>query len=309
MRLPFVKTKNGDNDYGDECSGEDHPAIETKSSEKGGNILLKIALCSGVFFVLLAAVGGYYYLNYTRGSLNKRISSNPSGLVKAIDLGGGENASTSREEPFIEGPSNKAGPGSLTKPSNEPARQASLAGASPGAQVTSKAPLRKVSVPSGMVPPPAEKTSRDGMASKPPVSSDQPETLLSNLVLRDDNPFRDKFLKRFQESQAPKMSLKDKRRSARSGEVSRSSRSGVAGKGGSGLAGGELAILPDIAGGGDRPGDLKVVGVIQTKDAAIALTNKGELKVGSVVDGDAVTVITMNEVRLKSGKALKVTAQ
>jgi len=77
----------------------------------------------------------------------------------------------------------------------------------------------------------------------------------------------------------------------------------------SGLTGNELAVLPSILGGTDRPGDLKVVGVIQTQNTSIALTNKGELKVGSVVDGDSVAGITMNEVHLKSGRTLKVTAQ
>jgi len=105
------------------------------------------------------------------------------------------------------------------------------------------------------------------------------------------------------------MSLKNNGRSVKSGQPSRFSQSARAGKAASGLTGGELAILPDIAGGGDRPGELKVMGVIQTQETAIALTNKGELKVGSMVDGDAVTGITMNEVRLKSGRVLKVTAQ
>jgi hypothetical protein len=148
---------------------------------------------------------------------------------------------------------------------------------------------------------PVEKAGRDGMASKPSAASAQPETLLSQLVLRDDNPFREKFLKRFRDAQAPKTSLKEKGHSAKSGRVSRSSRSG--------LAGGELPLLPDIADGGDRPEGLRVVGVIQTREASIALTNRGELKVGSLVDGDAVAAITINEVRLKSGKTLKVTAQ
>jgi hypothetical protein len=146
-----------------------------------------------------------------------------------------------------------------------------------------------------------EKAGRDGVPSKPSAPADQPETLLSQLVLRDDNPFREKFLKRFQDAKEPKASLRGSTRSARSGQVSRSSRSG--------LTGGELSILPDIADGGDRPGELRVVGVIQTREASIALTNRGELKVGSLVDGDAVTSITINEVRLKSGRILKVTAQ
>ncbi len=304
MKLPFMKTRNLNNDYGDEYSEEDYPAVQEKASEKRGSILSRIALYSGVFLVLLTAVGGFYYVDYTGRSLNKRISGNPSGLVNAINLGGEENVSISREEPFIEGSSKRTRQEPRTLPSNELTRQASLVGVSGGIQGTSEAPpLREASSSPRMVP---EKTVRDGAASKPPDSPDQPETLLSNLALRDDNPFRDKFLKRFQESQVSKMSLKDRRRSAGSGQVSRP-RGAV--RSVSKLADGELAILPDIAGGGDSSGDLKVVGVIQTQETSLALTNKGELRVGSMVDGDVVMGITMNEVRLKSGRILKVTAQ
>jgi hypothetical protein len=161
--------------------------------------------------------------------------------------------------------------------------------------------VREASPPPGTIPSPLEKAGRDGAPSKPSAAPAQPETLLSQLVLRDDNPFREKFLKRFQDAKASKSSLKEKGRSARSGRVPRSSRSS--------LAGGELPILPDIADGGERLGELRVMGVIQTSEASIALTNRGELKVGSPVDGDAVTSITINEVRLKSGRTLKVAAQ
>lgn len=301
MRLPFMKKEDRDDDFGDEYAGNDHP-VEGESSNRGGSILFRVALYTGVFLVLVTAVGGYYYLNYVRGSLNRRISGNPSGPVRVIDIGGGENVPSSREAPFIEG---RAGETLRTPhPSSPDARVSDVSpektGA--GAQVASETPsVREVSPPPGTIPSPVEKAGRDGMASKPSASPDQPGTLLSQLVLRDDNPFREKFLKRFQDARTPKTSLKEKGRSARSGQVPRSSRSG--------LTGGELPILPDISDGGDRPGNLRVVGVIQTREASIALTNRGELRVGSLVDGDAVTAITINEVRLKSGRTLKVTAQ
>jgi hypothetical protein len=304
-----MKKEDRDNGVGEVYAGEDYPAVEGEGSKKGGSVLLGIALYAGVFLVLAVAVGGYYYLNYTRGSLNRSIPGNPSGLIGAIDIGGGEKTSTSREAPFIEGQ-----PGAAVQTSglslDERAREASPAGARAVTQAAPETPSAgRVPSPSGTIPLPVEETGRESVASKPPVSPDPPETLLSHLVLRDDNPFREKFLKRFQDAQAPKMSLKGVGRSTRSGRALRSSRSGGAERTASGLVGGELPILPDIADGGDRPGDLRVVGVIQTREASIALTNKGELKVGSLVDGDAVTAITINEVRLASGRTLKVTAQ
>lgn len=305
MRLPFVKKKGKDNESGDEYRVEEYTVLQNKAAEKGGGILARIALCIGVFIVFAATIGGYFYLDSTRWSLNKRISANPPALVKGIDLAKGESVLSSRDTQFIEGQPGDAQSAQLP-PSNGPAPQA----APVGDHVTNAAPVQnKPASPErsfpvkGVSPPPGEKTGRTSRtATELPAAPVQPETLLSQLVLRDDNPFRDKFLKRFENSQAPKT----RRKNAAS---SRSPRSGSAGKLISGLTGNELAILPSILGGTDRPADLKVVGVIQTQNTSIALTNKGELKVGSIVDGDSVTGITMNEVHLKSGRTLKLTAQ
>lgn len=300
MRLPFMKKEARDNDFGDEHAGNDYP-VEGESPKKGGS-LLRVALYAGVFLVLVTAVGSYYYLNYIRGSLNRRISGDPSGLVRAIDIGGGKNVPVLREVPFIEGQT-----GETLRTPHPSSPHERVGGVSPektgaGAQVASETTsVRETPPPPRAIPSPVEKAGRDGVASKPSASPDQPETLLSHLVLRDDNPFREKFLKRFQDAQTPKTSMKERGRSARPGRALRSSRSD--------LTGGELPILPDITDGGDRPGELRVVGVIQTREASIALTNRGELKVGSLVDGDAVTAITINEVRLRSGRTLKVAAQ
>lgn len=300
MRLPFIKKGYRDNDFADECAGDDYPAVEGEGSGKSWSILLKVALYVGVFLVLVIAVGGYYYLAHTRASLNRRISGNPSGRVSAIDIGAGKNAPASREGAFIEGQADETM--RTPRPSSPDERAGEVSPAKTGvvAQVVSGTPSVRASAGRGTIPAPVEKDDSDGVPSKP-SALDQSETLLNHLVLRDDNPFREKFLKRFQDARAPKTSLKEKGHSARSGRASRSPRSP--------LAGGELPILPDVADGGDRRGDLRVVGVIQTREASIALTNRGELKVGSQVDGDAVTAITINEVRLKSGKILKVTAQ
>jgi hypothetical protein len=307
MRLPFVKKKGRDNESGDEYRPEEYAVLQNQAGEKGGGILLRIALYSGVFIVFAAGIGGYFYLSSARWSLNKRISGNPPDLVKGIDLGKGESVPSSRDTQFIEGQPGKAAQSVQSLSPNGPAPQASSVGdrftnAAP-MQNKPEAPERPVPV-KAVSPPTGEKTGRTAVGtstvpSDPPV---QPETLLNQLVLRDDNPFRDKFLKRFEDSQGPKT----RRKNAGS---SLSPRSGNAGKLTSGLTGNELAILPSISGGADRPGDLKVVGVIQTQNTSIALTNKGELKVGSAVDGDLVTGITMNEVHLKSGRTLKVTAQ
>jgi len=301
VRLPFLKKEDRDDDLGDEHAGNDYP-VEGESSKKGGSVLFRVALFTGVFLVLVTALGGYYYLNYIRGSLNRRISGDPSGLVRAIDVGGGKNVPASREAPFIEGQA-----GEILRTPHPSSPDSRVSDVSPektgaGTQVASETPsVREASPPPRTIPSSVEKAGPDGMASKASASPDQPETLLCQLVLRDDNPFREKFLKRFQDTRTPKTSLKERGSLARTGQISRSSRSG--------LAGGELPILPDIAYGGDRPGDLRVVGVIQTREVSIALTNRGELKVGSPVDGDAVTAISINEVRLKSGKTFKVTAQ
>ncbi len=302
MRLPFMKREDRDNNSGDEYAGDDYPALEGEGSKKGGSIVPRVALYFGVFLVLVIAVGGYYYLNYTRGSLNRRISGSPSGLVRAIDIGGGKNASTSREAPFIEGQARETvqtpGPSS----SDERVREALPSKTGAGDQVASETPsMREASPSPGTIPSHVEKAGRDGVVSKPSAPPDQPEMLPSHLVLRDDNPFREKFLKRFQDANAPKISLKEGRRSPRSGQIRRSSQSG--------LTGGEPSILPDVTDGSDHPGNLRVVGIIQTREASIALTNRGELRVGSLVDGDAVTAITINEVCLKSGRTIKVTAQ
>ncbi|MBP7530064.1 MAG: hypothetical protein KA801_19240 [Syntrophorhabdaceae bacterium] len=306
MRLPFVKKKGRDSESGDEYRAEEYPVLENKAAQKGGRILARIALCIGVFIVFVAAIGGYFYIDSTRWSLNKRISANPPALVKGIDLGKGEGATSSRDTQFIEVQPGDAAQSAQLPPSNRPVPQAAPVGdhVTNGAPVQNKPTPPERSVPVEEVsPPPGEKTGRtSGAATAAQAAPVQPETLLNQLVLRDDNPFRDKFLKRFENSQAPKTRRKN------SGS-SRSPRSGNAGKLTSDLTGNELAILPSILGGSDLPADLKVVGVIQTQNTSIALTNKGELKVGSVVDGDSVTGITMNEVHLKSGRTLKVTAQ
>lgn len=297
-----MKKEDRDSNSGDDHAGDDYPAVGYEGSKKGGSILSRVALYTGVFLVLVTAVGGYYYLNYTRASLNRRISGNPSGLVRAIDVGAGKNTPTSGEVPFIEGRAGETAQTPRPLYPDEPVREVSPAGRGTRAQVASGTPsVREAPTPPGTIPSPAEKGGRDGVPSKPSASPDQPDTLLDQLVLRDDNPFREKFLKRFQESKAPKTPLKEKKLSARSGRLSGSSRSG--------LTSGKSPILPDIADGGDHLGDLRVMGVIQTRETSIALTNRGELKVGSTVDGDAVTAITMNEVRLKSGRTLKVAAQ
>ncbi len=306
MRLPFVKKKGGDDESGDECRAEEYPVLQNKAAEKGGGILTWIGLCIGVFIVFAAAIGGYFYLDSTRWSLNKRISANPPALVKGIDLGKGGGAPSSPDTQFIDGQPGDAAQSAQLPPSNGRVPQA----APVVDHVTNGAPAQNKPVPAersvpvkAVSPPPGEKAVRTlGTATAPRAAPVQPETLLNQLVLRDDNPFRDKFLKRFEASRAPKT----RRKNAAS---SRSPRSGNAGKLTSGLTGNELAVLPSILGGTDRPGDLKVVGVIQTQNTSIALTNKGELKVGSVVDGDSVAGITMNEVHLKSGRTLKVTAQ
>ncbi len=306
MRLPFVKKKGRDNESGDEYRAEEYPVLQNKAAEKGGGILARIALCSGVSIVFAAAIGGYFYLDSTRWSLNKRISADPPALVKGIDLGKGEDVPSSQDTQFIEGQPGDAAQSAKLPLSNGPVPQA----APVGDHVTNAAPVQNKPAPpersvpvKAVSPPSGEKTGRtSGTATAPPAVPVQPETLLNQLVLRDDNPFRDKFLRRFEDSQVPKTCRKN-------AASSRSPRSGAAGKLTSGLTGNELSILPSILGGTDRPGDLKVVGVIQTQNTSIALTNKGELKVGSVVDGDSVTGITMNEVRLKSGRTLKVTTQ
>jgi|GEM_PF-7115240 len=302
MRLPFMRKEDRDSNFGDEHAGEDYPVVDAEGSGKGGSILFRVTLYIGVFLALVIAVGGYYYLNYIRGTLNRRISGNPSGLVRAIDIEGGKDASAPRETTFIEGQAcETAQPPGASSP-DERARELSPANTGAGAQdPPGKPSVKKTPAPPGTIPSPPEKVGRTGAVSTPSVSPDQSETLLGHLVLRDDNPFREKFLKRFQDARGPKLSPKERGSSARSGRMSRPQRSG--------LTGGELPILPDITDGGDRPGDLKVVGVIQTREASIALTNRGELKVGSLVDGDAVTSITINEVHLKSGRTLKVTAQ
>jgi len=306
MRLPFMKMKGSDNESGDEYRAEEYPVPQDEADKKGGGILLRIALYSGLFVVFAAGIGGYFYLDSARWSLNERISGNPPDLVKGIDLGKGEGAPSSPDRQFIEGQPGDAAQSTQLPPSNGPVPQA----APVGDHVTSGAPVQnKPTPPEGSVPvkevspPPGEKTGRTpGTKTAPLAAPVQPETLLNQLVLRDDNPFRDKFLKRFEDSQTSG----SRRKSTLS---SHSPRSGKAGKLTSGLAGDELAILPSISGGTDRSGELKVVGVIQTRNTSIALTSKGELKVGSVVDGDSVTGITMNEVYLKSGRTLKVTAQ
>lgn len=306
MRLPFVKKKGRDNESGDEYLMEEYPVLQDKAEEKGGGILLRIALYSGLFIVFAAGIGGYFYLDSTRWSLNKRISGNPPDLVKGIDLGKEERVPSSEDTQFIEGRPGDAAQSAPLPPSNGPVPQAAPVGdhvANAASAQNKPAPLeRPVSVKAVSQPPGVKAGRTSGTAPPSPVAPVQPETLLNQLVLRDDNPFRDKFLKRFEDSQAPKTRRKNV-------SSSRSPRSGKAGKLTSGLTGNELEILPSISGGTDRPGELKVVGVIQTQNTSIALTNKGELKVGSVVDGDSVTGITMNEVHLRSGRTLKVTAQ
>lgn len=317
MKLPFMKKKteeglNPDKEY--HKSG--YSLKQAQSGERGRKVLARIMLYGSTFVVFVAGAGGYYYLNFIRASLNETISNNPPSPVKAINIGREGGREAFRDESFAETAPN--GTERVPEPSaSHTSVQSTESGKSPGVVVEpvkvkpgatslSGTPPSHSRMPQPRV---AEKDDRGPKLSLQP-SPDVAETLLDQLVLRDDNPFRDKFLKRYNDSHTPRRPQKENRLPANTGQLSRSSKTGRGEKTSTDPATSELNILPAITGGKlDLPGGFKVFGVIRTQDTSIALTNRGELKVGSLVDGDSVTEITMNEVYLKSGRIFKVSAQ
>ncbi len=296
-----MKKEDRDSNSGDDHAGDDYPAVGYEGSKKGGSILSRVALYTGVFLVLVTAVGGYYYLNYTRASLNRRISGNPSGLVRFIDIGGGEIVPSSREAPFIEG---RAGETLRTpQPSSPDARVSDVSprkDRSRGSGASETPSVRRHSPPPGTIPSPVEKGRPGWYGVEALCLTGSTGTLLGSACVEGRQP-----LSREIPEEVPGCpdaeDLPERERTfsqIRSGAPS--SRSG--------LTGGELPILPDISDGGDRR-ESQGGGSHTNPGGFNSVTNRGELRVGSLVDGDAVTAITINEVRLKSGRTLKVTAQ
>lgn len=316
MRLPFVKKKSGDDLHLDnEHHVGDYSPAQVQDGEKGSNIFVRIALYGGVLIVFAIAAGGYYYLNFTRMSLNKSVSNDPPAVMKAINLGGGQDNASSREAQFIQVPSNEAK--QLREPSTSNAPVSSPSSAPGDSDAALPVPVKpdaktfeKDVPPKTLSPLSGERTARNAGKVSSSASPDEPGSFLSQLVLREDNPFRERFIKRFQDSRTSGKLQKDGRLAVDPGKSSLYSRTGKRERVVQGPAEGELGILPAIAGGKhDLPGGLKVFGVIRTQEDSTALTSRGELKVGSVVDGDAVTGIVMSEVRFKSGRTFKVSAQ
>ncbi len=296
MRFCFMKKKIGDDLSGHEqYRTEEYPGLDAESKGRDKNSIVRIALYGGLFVVFVVAVGGYYYLYLARVSLNKNISKQSPAIMKAINLGGEFADPVSKEAQFVQAASGQ------TKHFPEPSASGPLS--------PSVASVRVQSANTNSIQDKPERSSA-ARETAPSVPPGEPPAFLGQLVLREDNPFRGKFLKKFQDSQTSGRSQRQAARSAKSGQPSLFSLTARRDKVEKGLNGDELSILPVIAGSRhDLPGGFKVYGVIHTQDTSIALTNRGELKVGSVVDGDPITWITMNEVRFKSGRTLKVSAQ
>lgn len=314
MRFTFLKRKARDYPcYEDGYHNKEYSFEQTGNNKKNKKVFARVALYGGVFVVFVVAAGGYYYLNFTRISLDERVPNGPPVFVKAIDLGKEQNDPPSLGVELAQGPPGKAGQLRIPPTSNVPAMPPPFTLNSKDAVLSVGTESEEKTGSLEILPSKTNSTSARNKGGnnvdKSPmvVSSNEADTLLDQLVLRDDNPFRDKFLRRFLDSHASVTPQKsnggsvDERRPYRSSTTERKVR---------GFTEEGLDILPVTIGEKrDAPGGFKVFGVIRTQKDSIALTNKGELKIGSIVDDDTIVRIDINEVSFKSGKTFKVSAQ
>ena len=283
MKPGFLNKRSGINENHGDCPHEDQHYMYEKKNERNGDLLIRIALYTGILFVAVVAVGGYYYLNHTRTSFNKSISGQSPAPMQAIDIKDSVAGAAPRETTVT---SSKPDP---IAPAEQDSRYRNIKTDHIGKNQAKTAGTAEV-----------QKTDT-------PHESQAP---LNQLVLKEDNPFREKFIKKFQDI---KTTTKLQQQSGNSNEKGRpylSASSAKKTKSGNNPDLNELNVLPAIS--VDRYNareGLKVYGVIKTQDVSIALTNRGELQPGSVVDGDPITGITINEIYLKSGKILKISAQ
>ncbi len=344
MKLPFTKKTNRDDGVPDYSQADDFPVIDDRAgNEKSkGSPAVRIALYVGLFCVIAISIGGYLYFQSTAGLLNKKLSGSRGLSSPKINISEAsretqfaEKSNTDNASPWVNASGNQAGqppssprinpadqplqakPDSGRTPSSTPPAGAVLSLPAPKdtKQAAPSAPVK--SVHAGTQPAAPKVASGQAPADKPgqkvpapavhAVSADKPE-VFDQLVLKDDNPFREKFLKKFQDYQVSR-SLKD----GKAVKFTQSARQGKPGGSPNALAplgGSELSILPAIAGANNAREDaFRVYGVIRSQAGSIALTNRGELKEGSMIGGDAVVSVGMNEVRFKSGRVLKVSGQ
>ncbi|MHB8108842.1 MAG: hypothetical protein ACYDHW_02290 [Syntrophorhabdaceae bacterium] len=323
---------------------DDYPDIADNPKPQKNDLIFRIALYSGLAIVIALSVGGYYLIKSHQVSFIKLSARNErSGPINPVNLNAGDDPFIGTIQPGeqkkdsdeasvyaqpstgpVNGAASSENPGpkaarpqdnpniSQSKPPIKPVNaQAGSPSASP-VSISDKTNLRTGDSAGAQMPAKGNSAimSTDNAARKIPESSSQgrPE-ILDQLVLKDDNPFREKFVKKFQDTQAMKLE-KAPRPAGKASKTIRFSKVGGAGnKPGVNLGTNELAILPGIAGSKDPGSDFRVLGVIQANNTALVLTNRGEMKIGSMVGGDIIASVTMNEVRLKSGRIVKVSGQ
>lgn len=337
MRLPFKKNRDAKSNVQEDDFLDAYPEMSDNQQSKKEGTVFRIAIYFGLAIVIVLAVGGYFYIrSHQLSFINCTAKSGPLNPVNSAgsddpfaNIAGDEKKTAGEASPLealespvhgkssidktvpvapspekISSPKEKNAASPIQAPS-APAITSAVPAQPDTAQSFSKnhGPLTNQEQAISPVTTPEASTPKRSDAAKT-----RPETILDELLLKDDNPFREKFLKKFEEAQTAKLP-KDGKAKNKNSRNAQPLKPFIPGKPGMNFDEGELGILPGIAGMKDPGNQLRVYGVIRTGNNSIILTNRGELKVGSTIDGDVISSVNMNEIYLKSGRIIKVSGQ